>query len=230
MKNKKLNIVIGGKGGVGKTAFACALVDYLAANEATAAVFDAEHEQMAVNSLAHCTGATKINLRQREGFDALLSAALDAQNDVVIVDMPAATGTETADWLNQYAPEFEIEGVKINIIAMITTEPTTSEQALRYAKTVKQASFVFVINEMRGKLKLEELALLEEIATVIHFPALRADLASELQMRGLTPQAAIDAPASRKGEILAAASGRIPVRAWLREVFGEIQRAAERFI
>ena len=143
--------------------------------------------------------------------------------------MPAATGNETTTWLASFISELEAEGVKLNVIVLLTSEPATFEQAVRYRKALPPAvSFIYVANEMRGELALIKDGWTEAAAggKTIRFPALRRDLSAELQVRGLTPQAAIDAPDDRKGAILAAASGRIPLRAWLREVFAELDKVA----
>lgn len=203
---------MGGKGGVGKTLFVCSLYDYCQAQAIPADFYDGETENK-TNSLSSIIGCKAVEIRSTRGFDTLLDAIFDESENPVFVDMPAASGQETVEWLLDMKDDL---ACKITLLCLCTSEPSTIEQANRYAK-VAQCPSVAVLNLFRGEIPVDVLKAKHRIT----IPAIRADLASALALANETPRQAV------VGKLATRPSDRIPLASWTRKVEAELAEIAE---
>lgn len=209
---RKINLIMGGKGGVGKTLFACSIFDYCQAQAIPADFYDGETENR-TNSLSSIIGCKAVEIRSKRGFDTLLDAIFDESENPVFIDMPAASGQETVEWLLDIKDDL---ACKITLLCICTSEPSTIEQANRYAE-ITQCPSVAVLNLFRGEIPADLLKAEYRIS----IPPIRADLSAALALANETPRQAV------AGKLAAKPSDRIPLASWTRKVETQIEEIIE---
>jgi MinD-like ATPase involved in chromosome partitioning or flagellar assembly len=218
-------VILGGKGGVGKTLFAASLADFYSEKQVGYVAIDADAGNSKHGSLAYLLGCQKLDIRGRIGLDALIDHALSGP-EVVLVDFGAGTVEELAKWIGEVGGALSEENVSLTIAALITGELATVDALLRCAERVTdKATYVLIENRVRGDaedaLNSQELRQFIEVAQPSHIKIelLRSDLAQELDKVGQSPRAANVEP---KSELLRKSSARIRLSAWRTDINNQI--------
>ena len=87
--NSRIAFLQGGKGGVGKTAFATMLIEWYRAKRAPIALIDMDSENKSHGSLAHFfPEARKTDIQKARGLDDFMDV-LDQGAPIVVADMGA---------------------------------------------------------------------------------------------------------------------------------------------
>src|ERR1700751_6426714 len=91
----------GGKGGVGKTAFSTALVEWFDANQIPYKLLDLDTENKARGSLTHYfrDKTRKVNIHTADGLDSFIDV-LDEGIPLVIADMGSGSGQVAHKWFD----------------------------------------------------------------------------------------------------------------------------------
>jgi hypothetical protein len=127
----------GGKGGVGKTAFASLLVEWYAKQGVPHRLLDLDTENKSRGSLAHYFPETrKVNIHTSEGLDAFVDV-LDEGDPIVIADMGAGAGAVAHRWFESMFNSVDEMGVKFTAIGMVTPDPASVESVLAWAKALQ---------------------------------------------------------------------------------------------
>jgi len=123
----------GGKGGVGKTAFMSALVEWYGTRKVPYTLLDLDIENKARGSLAHFfPGTRKVNIHTSEGLDSFVDV-LDEGTPIVIADMGAGAGAVAHYWFDTMYTSAQEIGVAFTAIGVVTPDPASVESALAWA-------------------------------------------------------------------------------------------------
>lgn len=128
----------GGKGGVGKTSFMTALVEWFEDNELPHTLLDFDSENKARGSIMHYfpKKTRKINIDSAEGLDAVFDV-LDQGPPLVLADMGAGSGKVTTKWFDAMYEGAREMGVAFTAIGMITLDPASVESVLTWANALQ---------------------------------------------------------------------------------------------
>jgi hypothetical protein len=139
----------GGKGGVGKTAFASLLVEWYGKQSTPHALLDLDTENKARGSLAHYfPKARKVNIHTSEGLDSFVDV-LDVGTPIVIADMGAGAGAVAHRWFDSMFSSVEEAGVVFTAIGIVTPDPASVESVLAWAGTLQhRVQYLIVRNSL----------------------------------------------------------------------------------
>jgi MinD-like ATPase involved in chromosome partitioning or flagellar assembly len=148
--NSRSRVILsmGGKGGVGKTAFMASLADWFDENQIPAQLLDLDTENKSRGSLWHFYGerAPKVNIHTPSGLDAFVDYISEG-TPIVIADMGAGAGQITADWFNRMFPSVAGAGIAFTAIGIVTDDPASVESILGWAaKLQKRVAYLIVKN------------------------------------------------------------------------------------
>jgi hypothetical protein len=139
----------GGKGGVGKTAFASLLVEWYGKQSTPHALLDLDTENKARGSLAHYfPKARKVNIHTSEGLDSFVDV-LDVGTPIVIADMGAGAGAVAHRWFDSMFSSVEEAGVVFTAIGIVTPDPASVESVLAWAGALQhRVQYLMVRNSL----------------------------------------------------------------------------------
>jgi hypothetical protein len=139
----------GGKGGVGKTAFTCLLVEWYGKQSTAHTLLDLDTENKARGSLAHYfPRARKVNIHTSEGLDVFVDV-LDAGTPIVIADMGAGAGAVAHRWFDSMHSSVEEAGVSFTAIGIVTPDPASVESVLAWAGAIQhRVQYLIVKNSL----------------------------------------------------------------------------------
>jgi MinD-like ATPase involved in chromosome partitioning or flagellar assembly len=127
----------GGKGGVGKTAFASLLVEWYSDKRTPHIILDMDTENKARGSLAHFfPGARKINMHAPDGLDTFVDV-LDEGTPIVVADMGAGGGAPVHKWFGSMFESVSELGVAFTAIGVVTPDPASVESVLSWAAALQ---------------------------------------------------------------------------------------------
>jgi hypothetical protein len=127
----------GGKGGVGKTAFASLLVEWYASHNTAHTLIDMDTENKTRGSLAHFfPQARKVSIQQAEGLDSFVDV-LDEGVPIVIADMGAGAGAVAHRWFDSMFDSVEESGVAFTSIGLVTPDPASVESVLTWGRALQ---------------------------------------------------------------------------------------------
>ena len=131
---KRVILTMGGKGGVGKTSFMLALVEWFAGKEVVVKLLDLDIENKSRGSLSHYFGraATKVNIHTAAGLDSFIDY-IDDGTSIVLADMGASSGQVTYDWFDFMFEDVQALGVSFTAIGIVTPDPASVESVLSWA-------------------------------------------------------------------------------------------------
>ena len=207
---KKTIITQGSKGGIGKTTIATCICDYYAQREVAAAIYDFDAENKANSGLQYFyPDAKKIDIRKRDGLDALLEAIENEDNQIIFADMGAGRGAETHEWFSSVAGELS-DITELVTLAIVTPDPASVTAALEWAKALQnKCKYVVVKNEQETE--NADFSYWEKNATAFR----KAAKPEELLFRSINPE--LQTALRTTGETLAqVASGTAPQTKGLR--------------
>jgi hypothetical protein len=129
----------GGKGGVGKTAFASMLVEWYQDQAIPLTILDMDTENKARGSLAHFfPTARKINMHTPDGLDAFVDV-LDEGTPIVVADLGAGGGAPVQQWFNSMFTSVAELGVAFTAIGVVTPDPASVESVLSWAAALQDS-------------------------------------------------------------------------------------------
>jgi MinD-like ATPase involved in chromosome partitioning or flagellar assembly len=127
----------GGKGGVGKTAFASLLVEWYSDQNTPCIVLDMDTENKARGSLAHFfPAARKINMHAPDGLDAFVDV-LEEGTPIVVADMGSGGGAPVHKWFGTMFTSVAELGVVFTAIGIVTPDPASVESVLSWAAALQ---------------------------------------------------------------------------------------------
>jgi hypothetical protein len=148
----KLIILMGGKGGLGKTAVALQLTDWLQRRGYKLLLIDCDSENANQGgSFNHWLGgkALALNLRKGADRDRLLEEAAASGAQFIVADLPGNSSGDLSDWLQGVATRETIEMVGLDLIAVgcVTHEQESSESAVKWVHALgDRARYLIVLN------------------------------------------------------------------------------------
>ncbi|CAF0698011.1 nucleotide-binding protein [Candidatus Methylacidithermus pantelleriae] len=147
-----VHMILGTKGGVGKTTLACHLTDYLKTHQVPFALYDGDEENHSLSRFF--SEANAINLRNVRSIDTAVSEAESGRHKVVLVDLRAGSGSEVLEWFEDVPfDELRVEGIGFVGWGCVTTDPDSVTTLLHWADVLKERiSYVVVRNEKDGPL------------------------------------------------------------------------------
>lgn len=140
----------GGKGGVGKTAFVAALVEWFNAHEIPYNLLDLDNENKARGSLTHYfrDKTRKVNIHTSEGLDSFIDV-LDEGTPIVIADMGAGSGQVAHKWFDSMYESAREIGVVFTAVGIITPDPASVESVLSWAHALQhRVDYLIVKNAL----------------------------------------------------------------------------------
>lgn len=139
----------GGKGGVGKTAFASVLVEWYARRKTPYTLLDLDTENKARGSLAHYFPETrKVNIHTSEGLDSFVDV-LDEGVPVVIADMGAGAGEVARQWFDSMHESVSESGVVFTAIGLVTPDPASVASVLAWGSFLQhRVEYLIVKNAL----------------------------------------------------------------------------------
>jgi len=227
----------GGKGGVGKTAFASLLVEWYASHNTAHTLIDMDTENKARGSLAHFfPQARKVSIQQAEGLDSFVDV-LDEGTPIVIADMGAGAGAVAHRWFDSMFDSVEESGVAFTAIGLVTPDPASVESVLTWGRALQnRVQYLIVKNALTDP---ADFSYWENDPAAIEFR--RAFQPKEISMEYRV--AKVENPARQHGLTLNAVAERranVPelqqttvvmrAQAYRRNLFAELDRVAELLI
>jgi hypothetical protein len=139
----------GGKGGIGKTAFATMLAEWYAAQGTPHALIDMDSENKSKGSLRHFfSQARKTNVQQARGLDEFVNV-LDEGSPVVVADMGAGAGEVAHRWFDSMHEQAKENGVAFTAIGLVTPDPASVASVLAWAGFLqKRVDYLIVKNSI----------------------------------------------------------------------------------
>ena len=148
---RKLNIVtMGGKGGVGKTTFMSALVEWFQHSHIPAGLLDLDTENRTKGGLQFFHDeAEKVNVRERDGLDVFLDT-LEREEVVVLADMGAGQGDAATAWFKEFYAEVSERGGGFLMVGLVTNDPASVGSVLQWEEELRDypVKYLIVFNEM----------------------------------------------------------------------------------
>jgi len=127
----------GGKGGVGKTAFASMLVEWYQNQAIPLTLLDMDTENKARGSLTHFfPTARKINMHVPDGLDAFVDV-LEEGNPIVVADLGAGGGAAVQRWFSSMFTSVAQLGVTFTAIGVVTPDPASVESVLSWGHALQ---------------------------------------------------------------------------------------------
>jgi hypothetical protein len=139
----------GGKGGVGKTAFATMLIEWYRAKNAPVALIDMDSENKSRGSLAHFfPEARKANIQRARGLDDFVDV-LDQGAPIVVADMGAGAGEVAHQWFDSMHAQAKDSGVAFTAIGLVTPDPASVSSILAWGNFLQdRVDYLIVKNSI----------------------------------------------------------------------------------
>ncbi len=120
---KRLVLILGGKGGTGKTAFARLLLDQLHALNKNYLAYDADTENPELYDYykGFGKGVEKLDFLEVSGAKKLLTDAKLKSPDAILIDMPGASGYQTREIIKKFGlfKLAETLGYRVTVVTVI---------------------------------------------------------------------------------------------------------------
>lgn len=145
---KRVILTMGGKGGVGKTSFMLAVVEWFAAQKVEAKLLDLDTENKSRGSLSHYfnKAATKVDIHTAAALDTFIDY-LENGVSIVLADMGASSGNVTYDWFDSMFEDIQALGVSFTAIGIVTPDPASVESVLNWAARLQdRVEYIIVEN------------------------------------------------------------------------------------
>jgi MinD-like ATPase involved in chromosome partitioning or flagellar assembly len=130
--SSRIAFLQGGKGGVGKTAFATMLIEWYRTKGAPLALIDLDSENKSRGSLGHFfPEARKANIQRARGLDDFVDV-LDQGAPIVVADMGAGAGEVAHQWFDAMHAQAKDSGVAFTAIGIVTPDPASVSSVLAW--------------------------------------------------------------------------------------------------
>ncbi|MGD9896109.1 MAG: ArsA-related P-loop ATPase [Candidatus Methylacidiphilaceae bacterium] len=184
MSKSVIHIVLGTKGGVGKTTLACHFADYLAGQHVPHLLVDADDENHSFHRFF--PDSILVNPRNVRSVDSIVGMAESGDHRIVLVDLRAGSGEEMLRWFEDVPFDELRETVRFVGWGCVTTDPDSVVVLLRWAHSLgDRLQYVVVKNEKDGK----EMAALEQTKEGAEF--LKKRRPEEVRIPLLSPSSAV---------------------------------------
>lgn len=224
---KQLNLILNGKGGVGKSFFAVNFVQYLKDKNIPVTACDCDNENSTLKRF-HGEDVKFLDLSRPRELDAMFRAF--EQTDLVVVDCRAASSEVFFD----YFDEIDLRGTlsslsaKLTLIIPVNHETDSVDQLQSIVNKLKDGcSYVVLRNEVHNDVfpiydqSAVRKRLRKELgAKEITMTKLQPWLVEELSLKNLSITAAVSS-----GELYLLDRQRL--QTWQRKLYTEIESAAE---
>ena len=230
---KRVILTMGGKGGVGKTTFMLALVEWFATKKVTVELLDLDTENKTRGSLSHYfrSDAKKVNIHTAAGLDSFIDY-IDDGTSIVLADMGASSGHVTYDWFDSMFEDVQALGMTFTAIGIVTPDPASVESVLSWADHLQnRVQYIIVENAITYPADFTywretEQAQLFQTAlqpTVLTMDFRLPELENSARQHGIT----LGAIAERKHHVdeLRRASLVLRAQSYRRRLFQEIDKA-----
>jgi hypothetical protein len=139
----------GGKGGVGKTAFATMLIEWYRTKGAPVALIDMDSENKSRGSLGHFfPDARKVNIQRARGLDDFVDV-LDQGAPIVVADMGAGAGEVAHQWFDSMHEQAKDSGVAFTAIGLVTPDPASVSSVLTWGNFLEnRVDYLIVKNAL----------------------------------------------------------------------------------
>lgn len=224
---KKLVIfTMGGKGGVGKTAFMVNLAEYFSFHKIPKVLIDCDMENKKKGSLKHYfPEAIKVNIRNPDGLDIFIDATENDETPVVLADLGAGSGFDLIRWFKEMFPIAAKHDIHFLAVGVVTANPGSMETVLSWGNELQDnVEYLIVKNNHLGKTDLwnnsntsmtfKDVFNVTEIAINARIP----EWQTELENHGLTLTAAM----ASKHPLFRKLSARCRLECWRNQIFKEL--------
>jgi hypothetical protein len=203
LRKIKFLLTQGSKGGVGKTLLAAQLATYLHKQNIPFVALDLDSENRKEGGLNHYINtAHKIDLHTIKGFDAILEH-IENGEEIVLVDMPAATGQLFFQWFSDMYLFCQEQGIEFVFFCLITSDISSVTNTLNWVHQLSdKVTYVVVKNPLgaehpRFEFWSDEIVEVGEFRAKyqpveIGMPSIRSDIMPYLTEHGLTLDAALE--------------------------------------
>ena len=153
---KLVIFTMGGKGGVGKTAFMVNLAEYFEFHNIPKTMVDCDMENKQRGSLSHYfPEAIKVNIRKPDGLDIFLDVTEKVNSPVVIADLGAGAGFDLIRWFKEMFPTAQKHGINFLAVGSVTSNPGSLETVFTWANELQNnAKYLIVKSYFQGEPKL----------------------------------------------------------------------------
>ena len=144
----RLIMLMGGKGGVGKTTVAAVLADYYLSNQVDVKLLDLDTENKSRGSLSHFykEQVHKINIHTAAGLDCFVDIFADGAQ-LGLADMGSGAGDVAAQWFDAMYEDVAALGITFTAIGVVTPDPASVESVLTWANVLQnRVSYLIVEN------------------------------------------------------------------------------------
>jgi CobQ/CobB/MinD/ParA nucleotide binding domain len=224
---KRLDLILNGKGGVGKSFFAVNLVQYLKDKNILHAACDCDNENSTLKRF-HGEDVEFLDLSRPRGLDAMFRA-LD-KTDLVVVDCRAASTEVFFEYFDEIGlPEMlQDSSASLTLVVPVNHEADSVDQLQRIVSKLENAcSYVVLKNQVHD----DTFAVYEQSVIRKH---LRKDLgAKEITMTRLQPWLVEELSLKNLPISVAVKEGalhlldRRRLQMWQRKLYAEIESTAE---
>lgn len=145
MKKPKVIVVMGDKGGIGKTFVAGLIYDWLRAKNVLTDVYDFDSGRTTTLS-AVLPDAIRGNIDEHEAlFWAFASLGKDPQPQVILIDLGARNEVKAAPWFEAVHGKVDVDWIAV---CPLTRDESSWPSPLHWAKQIRdRATKIFVLNE-----------------------------------------------------------------------------------
>ena len=223
---KRLDLILNGKGGVGKSFFAVNFVQYLKDKNIKFTAYDCDNENSTLKRFHD--GAEFLDLAHPRGLDAMLRAF--EKTDLVVVDGRAASTDVFFDYFDQINLPATLKTLSVSLtLLMPVNHEADSVDQLQHivGKLQKICSYVVLRNQVHN----DSFVLYEQ--SVIRRKLLNEFGAKEITMTKLQPWLVEDLSRDNLTITAAVSSDRFHLldrqrlQTWQRKLYAEIESASE---
>jgi hypothetical protein len=232
---RRIVFMMGGKGGIGKTAFATMLVEWYCARSVAHTLLDMDTENKEPGSLQHFfPSARKANVQRAQGIDDFIHV-LDDGAELVVADMGGGAGEVAHRWFDSMYEAAHENGVAFTAVGLVTPDPASVSSILSWGKFLKKRVAYLIVRNALGDpadfgywdtdpnvQRFREMLQPKEISMEYRLPKIE----HEARNAGLTMQAV----ASRKATnhpVLSQTASVWRAQAYRRNLFAELDRVKD---
>jgi CobQ/CobB/MinD/ParA nucleotide binding domain len=239
-KSKRLIIMAGGKGGVGKSSVASAIVDYANVSGIPLTAIDCDPENQKRGGLStYHRGATKLSIRGERGLDDVITCLLDADTPSALVDLGAGSGVDAYRWFQDMAGPVIVDlGVKFTLVGVITSASAAVQTLFNWAHALQDKVEYLVVKNRRDGDDFPYFDATEEGKTfqrltgaqIIGMEKRVGDIQAELENRLLTVGQALHPEDIDVGPLLSMVMVQMRLRGYFDRFNAELDRARALFL
>ena len=227
MKNQVI-FTMGGKGGVGKTAFMVNLAEYFKYNQIPVILLDCDMENKMKGSFSHYfPEAQKVDIRQPDGLDIFIDSTQSGDNAIVLADLGAGSGFDLIQWFTEMYQAAKNLDIVFTAVGTITANPGSLETVFSWANYLQyNVQYLITLNNFQGEPKLWSTSKSAEkfrnafSPCEILFKARIPEWQTELENYGYTLTQAMESDHPKFKKL----SARCRLELWRNQIFEELEK------